>query len=94
MQAEWLEKWIEENSRSEWNSSFQEGDCVSVADLRVLFAGKVLCNAEPVAWIAINGSHARVRGENHPQACVADQYRPLYAPASPLGNADIGKEGA
>jgi hypothetical protein len=85
-----LEKWIEENSRSEWNSSFQEGDCVSVADLRALLAGKVLCEKEPVYMF-------RRRGQRDWCSCDADRYaelgakntyfevRILYAPA------DIGK---
>jgi hypothetical protein len=83
MQAE-LEKWIEENKVMAHIFNEHGEHMVPLNALRALLAGKVLCDAEPVAWMNPNDWIAyttRQEGD-----------RPLYAAASPLGNADIGKE--
>jgi len=74
MQAETAVKWLKqvaEEIRAEGHAGWGN----TLDDVCALLAGKVLCDAEPVAvWVT-----------------------PLYAPASPLGNAslagnaDIGK---
>ena len=71
-----------------------------VADLRALLAGKVLCEKEVVGYRSLREEG----GAQEPvfTDCFPEQYwrcrdlhstMPLYAPASPLGNADTGKEG-
>ena len=84
MQAE-LEKWIEENSRSDWNSSFNNGDCIPVSALRALLADKVLCDAGPAAYVYSDNP-----GQEGAFSWRGKQRVPLYAPASLAGNADVG----
>jgi hypothetical protein len=75
------------------------------AMLRALLAGKVLCEKEPVAWATEDCRDDKSATTYDSE--VAARWRvkgwpvtPLYAPASPLGNAslagnaDTGKEGA
>jgi hypothetical protein len=97
MQTE-LEQWIEEHSGDGHvgppvaTSPPYVRKVVSVDDLRTLLEDKVLCNAEPVAWM--NPYTEETFNEPEPGDV------PLYAPASLAGNADIspqgeaGKEGA
>ena len=114
MQAE-LEKWLSKHT-DEMEHTDRQGtiigytEVVTVADLRALLAGKVLCNPEVIGWRT-----ERLSGEGCGKSCcvldaatynaesddfwlspgIKAQHRiqPLYAPASPMGNADIGKEG-
>jgi hypothetical protein len=84
MQVEWIEKWIAAHTIK--IATFDEpAFIIRPDDLRALLAGKVLCDAEPVSWMSPNDWIAyttRQEGD-----------RPLYAPASLAGNANIGKEG-
>jgi len=106
MQTE-LEQWIAAHSfyrrLSRGGERLKYGDVVAVEDLRAFFAGKVLCNAEPVACERCKGQGAvmdtirlpvggTVQSVADCDACNATGT--LYAPASLAGNADIGKEGA
>ena len=65
-----------------------------------LLAGKVLCDAEPVAYKDEQGRTVRIsengKGDGGfvgPDRAIPDAWVRLYAPASLAGNADIGKEG-
>jgi len=85
-----LEKWIAAHTIK--IAAFDEpAFIIRPDDLRALLAGKVLCNAEPVAWLCrAIGGHVDATAK----PTVRDDYRRfkrtitnLYAPA------DIGKEG-
>jgi len=101
MQAE-LEKWIADNAieytlRDRYGDSFDNVTAIPVDAVRALLAGKVLCDAEPVAerygityldssiqWDARLTEY----GAELCEASSDDPFpKPLYAPA------DIGKEG-
>jgi hypothetical protein len=90
MQAE-LEKWIEENKVMAHIFNEHGEHMVPLNALRALLADKVLCDAEPVAWLC---SAADGNVDATPRSFVREDYRRfgrtitnLYAPA------DIGKEG-
>ena len=77
-----LEKWIEEKSfgAAVYGQWF---NVVAVGDLRALFAGKVLCDAEPTAWISpANGYLFPTRVEAASYADDEEPEMPLYAAAS------------
>jgi len=103
-----LEKWIADNEieyilRDRYGDSFDMVTVVPVGKLRALLAGKVLCNAEPVAerygityldssiqWDARLTEY----GAELCEASSDDPFpKPLYAPAFPVRESDIGKEG-
>jgi hypothetical protein len=103
MQAE-LEKWIADHW---WCIVHEDEECdcstgfVSTDDLRALLAGKVLCDAEPVAYkdeqkrtVRISENGKGDGGFVGPDRAIPDAWVRLYAPASLAGNANIGKEGA
>jgi hypothetical protein len=60
-----------------------------VRELAVEYAGLVLCDAEPVAWLHIQGDYTEANdwSLNEGQKQRGWEEKPLYAPA------DIGKEG-
>jgi hypothetical protein len=93
MQAE-LEKWVEDNSELG-----ADGKSWVIPDkaVRALLAGKILCDAEPVACRTCKGQGTVIGTglQNYPTlVCRNCKGRKVfYPPASPLGNADIGKEG-
>jgi hypothetical protein len=112
MQAE-LEKWITDHTEhSEIRDSCGDllgyYEVVDADDLRAFLAEYVLCNAEPVAWqYQVNYTYCNVSWVLPPDDSYDEgTLRPLYAPASPLGNASLagnadispqgeaGKEGA
>jgi hypothetical protein len=91
MQAE-LEKWITDNEikyilRDRYGDSFDMVTAVPVGELRALFAGKVLCDAEPVAWqYQVNYTYCNVSWVLPPDDSYDEgTLQPLYAAA------DIGK---
>jgi hypothetical protein len=92
MQTE-LERWIEEHSfyrrLSRGGERLKYGDVVAVEDLRAMLAGKVLCNAEPVAWQTPQGFLFTARKEAAIYSDEGVEERPFYAPASPMGNASL-----
>jgi hypothetical protein len=93
-----IEQWIADHW---WCIVHEDDECdcsngfVSVNDLRALLAGRVLCNAEPVAWMwrcpaycADRGWHpSKGRPADHKKPTESYEDYPLYAAA------DIGKEG-
>ena len=101
MQTE-LEKWIEENRHTMHESVICEDlrfmgrgqSAIRESDLRALLSRFVLCEKEPVAWIAGEDLAKMQKTET---SCIVfsvemgyasgDVSQPLYAPA------DIGKEG-
>jgi hypothetical protein len=100
MQAEleklpqWLDEWIDENSElghdnKQW--------VVDEGCLRALLSRFVLCDSIAVDCHECSGDGwhwGRVNGANKRIGCpVCNETGKLYAPASPLGNAGIGKEG-
>ena len=72
-----IEQWIIDN-----RDHHGFGNVICEDDLRKLLAGKVLCDAEPVAWLHIQGNHGKLSFWS--QGCTE---KPLYAAA------DMGKEG-
>jgi hypothetical protein len=84
MQAE-IEKWIENHAIY---SADQKAPVILLEDLEAMLAGKVLCASKSIA--AINRSSGEVVATLD-AAYFGTNWTPLYAPASPLGNADIGK---
>jgi hypothetical protein len=79
-----LEKWIEQNQ------TLDTPYMIYVYDLRALLAGKVLCDAEPVAWMwrcpaycADLGWHlSKGRPADHKGPTETYEDYPLYAPAN------------
>jgi hypothetical protein len=77
-----LEKWIEENSVTMQLNPKHRG--VLVDDLRALFAGKVLCDAEPAGYRYRRPNHGTwdtYYSDTKVADSIAHMQEPLYAAA-------------
>jgi hypothetical protein len=84
MQAE-LELQIAKVIREVDGANTLGASTLAVYIARALLSQYVLCEKEPVAWMLGNNGLVLARDKPDDRA----SWRPLYAPASPLGNASL-----